>query len=554
MRAGTAAAAALAVVATLAVLLAIATTPASRSNDASVALRRPTIHVAPAPAYDDDDPSSNTIATTASLTLSPPNDNNNNNNNNNNDNNDKADSAHEEIEPTLHNLGVFNASTEQHGCDATPLARQTPLQRANCGSTYPLPDPSAHVKVAFSGIRWNHQTRITGERHATTWVYLAGCSGSNHMCPLSPKCRFVRTGDEVSRQAGLADADVVVTTVYESHDFERRIAPRREPIVANNTNRKPFRVLYWREASWPHLPRDRQRVFDVEMGVHYGKSHILNPAFATRPVDILPPGSSARTRTEVTGHTRFGISIMSDCHPSSQRDAYLHHLSFYLGPDLVHRYGACGTHSLPRGPEAAATISTYLFYFAFENTIQSGYVTEKLFNVLRLPVVPVVYATPDVPAITSTKSYIHAKDFASPRELASYLLRLAANPTEYAAYHAWRSVPQPFDDGFLAYVAEHVPGPRETEPLRARFPTEHPFIIQRRAACCRLCNLPYLAQGVQRRVSSASAGDDFPTYVDVPWSPERIAATFFGQKGLGIPSNASPLPRPASLPSFLAPP
>ena len=82
---------------------------------------------------------------------------------------------------------------------------------------------------------------------------------------------------------------------------------------------------------------------------------------------------------------------------------------------------------------------------------------------------------------TSTKN-MTAFACPTPRELALHLLSLAANPSEYAKYHTWRASPQPFDEEFLAYVAEHVPGPREVDPLRARFSREDAFIIQRRAA------------------------------------------------------------------------
>ncbi len=66
------------------------------------------------------------------------------------------------------------------------------------------------------------------------------------------------------------------------------------------------------------------------------------------------------------------------------------------------------------------------------------YVTEKFWNALGLDLVPVVLGGANYPEIAPPKSYINARDFDSPAELAEYLKYLAGNETAYAEYFRWK--------------------------------------------------------------------------------------------------------------------
>ena len=84
----------------------------------------------------------------------------------------------------------------------------------------------------------------------------------------------------------------------------------------------------------------------------------------------------------------------------------------------------------------------YLFVFAFENSIQPDYVTEKFYIPLMAGAVPVYLGAPNIVAFApDPESYIDVNQFASPEALAAHLLHLQAHPDAYARLHAWRDRP-----------------------------------------------------------------------------------------------------------------
>jgi hypothetical protein len=86
------------------------------------------------------------------------------------------------------------------------------------------------------------------------------------------------------------------------------------------------------------------------------------------------------------------------------------------------------------------TIARYKFTLAFENSISQDYVTEKFFDPLIAGSVPVYRGAPNVDAFApSAHCFINAADFNGPRELAEYLLHVAAHDAEYEAYLAWKA-------------------------------------------------------------------------------------------------------------------
>lgn len=88
-----------------------------------------------------------------------------------------------------------------------------------------------------------------------------------------------------------------------------------------------------------------------------------------------------------------------------------------------------------------AAISNYMFYCAFENTHEAGYVTEKVFDALIAGVVP-IYLGPSQdcrPLLPSPDAAIFFDDFKhNVTKLSEYLVRLASNETAYEAHRAWR--------------------------------------------------------------------------------------------------------------------
>ena len=79
----------------------------------------------------------------------------------------------------------------------------------------------------------------------------------------------------------------------------------------------------------------------------------------------------------------------------------------------------------------------YAFVFAFENSEESHYVTEKVYTGLRSGAVPIYKGAPEVLQHVPRGSILHADDFDSPKALGLHLQRLLRDPKAYAAHHAW---------------------------------------------------------------------------------------------------------------------
>ena len=86
-------------------------------------------------------------------------------------------------------------------------------------------------------------------------------------------------------------------------------------------------------------------------------------------------------------------------------------------------------------------ISHYLFYLAFENTKEPGYVTEKVMDALIAGVVPVYLGDTDTcrKLLPHPKAAIFLDDFSSVSKLSDYLLYLTRNATAYDEHRAWRN-------------------------------------------------------------------------------------------------------------------
>jgi alpha-1,3-fucosyltransferase 10 len=88
-------------------------------------------------------------------------------------------------------------------------------------------------------------------------------------------------------------------------------------------------------------------------------------------------------------------------------------------------------------------ISRYHFYLALENSIAPDYVTEKIFDALIAGTIPIYRGAPNCREFVPEGSFIDATTFNGPKILADHLHRLVENPTDYAAYFAWRHKPLP---------------------------------------------------------------------------------------------------------------
>ncbi len=98
-----------------------------------------------------------------------------------------------------------------------------------------------------------------------------------------------------------------------------------------------------------------------------------------------------------------------------------------------------------------SVLPRYKFYLAFENSLTTDYVTERVFHALASGVVPVYRGAGNVrDFMPADDTIIDTADFASPRELADYLRYLDQDDDAYAKHLRWKQ--DGYSDRFKALV------------------------------------------------------------------------------------------------------
>ena len=91
-------------------------------------------------------------------------------------------------------------------------------------------------------------------------------------------------------------------------------------------------------------------------------------------------------------------------------------------------------------------IRGYKIHLAFENGNSPRYVTEKIYDALAAGVLPVWMGTRYIAEAVPKGSYIDVANFASPDELAQYLVKVLSDDDLYQSYFEWKG--KPFDKEF----------------------------------------------------------------------------------------------------------
>jgi hypothetical protein len=148
------------------------------------------------------------------------------------------------------------------------------------------------------------------------------------------------------------------------------------------------------------------------------------------PVDPKPPFQDyAQNKTELVAW------MVSICRSQSDREKYVKELSKHIP---VHIYGECGDRECggqdneARKPcEAHLLNNVYKFYLSFENSLCRDYVTEKLWKINQFNIIPVVMGAVDYSNILPAGTFVDARDYPNPKDLANRLRYLDAHPEEY---------------------------------------------------------------------------------------------------------------------------
>ena len=131
--------------------------------------------------------------------------------------------------------------------------------------------------------------------------------------------------------------------------------------------------------------------------------------------------------------------FVSSCKTKSGRNEYVEVLKKYIQVDI---YGRCGDMvcSKEDGKKCLQMLqSDYYFYLSFENSLCQDYITEKVWDVMKFNVIPVVYGAGNYARVLPTGSYIDIRNFTSAQKLAEYLMHVSSNEQVYNSYFTWHN-------------------------------------------------------------------------------------------------------------------
>ena len=83
----------------------------------------------------------------------------------------------------------------------------------------------------------------------------------------------------------------------------------------------------------------------------------------------------------------------------------------------------------------------YKFYLSFENSDCQDYVTEKFFNAFKHGLLPIALggsSAKDYEKIAPPHSFLHVKNFTSPKDLMEHLMKLSQDEELYNSYFWWK--------------------------------------------------------------------------------------------------------------------
>jgi hypothetical protein len=142
---------------------------------------------------------------------------------------------------------------------------------------------------------------------------------------------------------------------------------------------------------------------------------------------------------------KAGVFLARNCHSKNKREVVVEALQ--KSGFRVDSLSSCLHNAeIPAGWDRSnktGIMRHYLFYLAFENQNVDDYITEKLWGPFEAGAVPVYFGAPNVKDHVPPHSIISVSDFASTKDLAMYLQKVANDKELYQEYQKWRTEPLP---------------------------------------------------------------------------------------------------------------
>ena len=171
------------------------------------------------------------------------------------------------------------------------------------------------------------------------------------------------------------------------------------------------------------------------------KKNVLNNTdFAAKKVELKTKAKALWLVSHCTQTYRHSVL--------SARVAYALELLKYYPIDIYTRRSDCirqiGNHTQLETFKNVAKLKDYTFYLAFENNLCRDYISEKFWKVLEAsgPTIPVALgglSIEEYDKVAPPNSFIHVKNFSSPKQVAQHLKLVAENPDAFNYYHQWRN-------------------------------------------------------------------------------------------------------------------
>ena len=250
-----------------------------------------------------------------------------------------------------------------------------------------------------------------------------GASPLSTCTELAGRCEFT------SNHSRIEESDLLIFHMLDKLNLPLHHLPRQKWV---------FSVMESPSQTFANFPR-LQGTFNLTMT--YARTAQVSWVYGL--CEPLPPNTISKygKTFNYAGRKRHRVAwFVSHCKTQSRRETYVQVLGKHID---VHTHGCGGKYNCPKSKMSICNRrlnDDYKFYLSFENSICRDYVTEKLWKILQLNVVPIVLGNANYSDLLPPHSYIDVGDFASPRHLADYLKLLDANDRLYNEYFRWREM------------------------------------------------------------------------------------------------------------------
>lgn len=171
---------------------------------------------------------------------------------------------------------------------------------------------------------------------------------------------------------------------------------------------------------------------DYAMAYHYltlEDRYLRFPLFLIYAWDKLEQMQQPKQIDESLAHRKFCNFVYTNGGwTDPYRDKFYHQLSKYKKIDSGggHLNNVGG-----RIPDKMKFIKDYKFTIAMENSVVSGYTTEKIIQPMMVNSLPIYYGNPKIDLDFNPASFINVSDFHSMQEAIDYIIYLDENDTAY---------------------------------------------------------------------------------------------------------------------------